>query len=124
MYCVFHHISGHLPRQIWFWKISTKTWASISPPPLVGPKAQVFPKINFDGTPNASGETNMLLVSATGVLLLLLLLQTIGVVWFIWKAKSSRRKAIKKDINPLYGVEYETEDRRTSADQNYDYMGS
>ena len=21
-------------------------------PPLVGPKAQVFPKINFDGTPN------------------------------------------------------------------------
>ena len=25
MYCVFHHISGHLPRQIWFWKILTKT---------------------------------------------------------------------------------------------------
>ena len=53
MYCVFHHISGHLPRQIWFWKILTKTWASVRlPPPLVGPKAQVFPKINFDGTPN------------------------------------------------------------------------
>jgi len=71
-----------------------------------------------------AGETNMLLVSATGVLLLLLLLQTIGVVWFIWKAKSSQRKVIKKDINPLYGFDYETEDRRTSADQNYDYMGS
>ena len=54
MYCVFHHISSHLPRQIWFWKISTKTWASVRPPPpLVGPKAQVFPKINFDGTPKS-----------------------------------------------------------------------
>ena len=28
MYCVIHHISGHLPRQIWFWKFSTKTWIS------------------------------------------------------------------------------------------------
>ena len=70
----------------------------------------------------------MLLASASGVLLLLLLLQTIGVVWFIWKVKSSQRKIIKKDINPLYGVEYEMEgggdrDVRTSAD-NYDYMGS
>ena len=53
MYCVFHHISSHLPRQIWFWKISTKTWASVRPPPLVGPKAQVFPKNYFDGTPQA-----------------------------------------------------------------------
>ena len=54
MYRVFHHISYHLPRQIWFWKILTKTWASVRPPPLVGPKAQVFPKINFDGTPKCS----------------------------------------------------------------------
>ena len=51
MYCVFHHISGHLPRQIWFWKFSTKTWASVRPP-LVGPNAQFFPKNNFDGPPN------------------------------------------------------------------------
>ena len=76
----------------------------------------------------SSGETSMLLVSASAVLLILLLLQTIGVVWFVWRAKSSRREAIKRDINPLYGVEYEMEggerDARTSAEQNYDYMGS
>ena len=52
MYCVFLHITGHLPRQIWFWKISTKTWDLVRPPPLVGPNAQVFPKINFEGSPN------------------------------------------------------------------------
>ena len=70
----------------------------------------------------------MLLVSASAVLLVLLLLQTIGVVWFVWRAKSSRREAIKRDINPLYGVEYEMEGgergARTSTEQNYDYMGS
>ena len=70
----------------------------------------------------------MLLVSASAVLLILLLLQTIGVVWFIWRAKSSRREVIKRDIDPRYGVEYEMEggerDARTSAEQNYDYMGS
>ena len=34
-----------LARQIWFWKFSTKTWASVSPPPpLVGPNAQLYPK--------------------------------------------------------------------------------
>ena len=26
MYCVFHHISGHLSRQILFWKMLMKTW--------------------------------------------------------------------------------------------------
>ena len=45
MYCVFHHISGHLPRQIWFWKISTKTWASVRPPPpLLGRMPNFFQK--------------------------------------------------------------------------------
>ena len=45
MYCVFHHISSHLPRQIWFWKISTKTWASVRPPPpLLGQKPKFFRK--------------------------------------------------------------------------------
>ena len=45
MYCVFHHISGHLPRQIWFWKISTKTWASVRPsPPLLGQMPNFFRK--------------------------------------------------------------------------------
>ena len=42
MYCVFHHISGHLPRQICFWKISTKTWASV--PPLLGQMPNFFRK--------------------------------------------------------------------------------
>ena len=46
MYCVFHHISSHLPRQIWFWKISTKTWASVRPPPpLLGQKPKFFRKL-------------------------------------------------------------------------------
>ena len=45
MYCVFHHIFGHLPRQIWFWKISTKTWASVRPPrPLLGQMPNFFRK--------------------------------------------------------------------------------
>ena len=43
MYCVFHHISGHLPRQIWFWKILT--WASVRPPrPLLGQMPNFFRK--------------------------------------------------------------------------------
>ena len=45
MYCVFHHISGHLPRQIWFWKFSTKTWASVRPPPLLGQMPNFFRKM-------------------------------------------------------------------------------
>ena len=45
MYCVFHPISGHLPRQIWFWKISIKTWASVWPPcPLLGQMPNFFRK--------------------------------------------------------------------------------
>ena len=44
MYCLFHHISGHFPRQIWFWKISKKTWASVRPPPLLGRFPNFFQK--------------------------------------------------------------------------------
>ena len=44
MHCVFHPISGNLTRQIWFWKISTKTWASVRPPPLLGQKPKFFRK--------------------------------------------------------------------------------
>ena len=48
MYCVSHHISGHLPRQIWFWKISIKTWVSVRPPPpLLGKMPDFFRKWNF-----------------------------------------------------------------------------
>ena len=68
------------------------------------------------------------LFSGIGVLSLLLILQTVGVAVFICKVKSSARKAIKKDVNPLYGVDYEGEaddqnPRPTSAEQSYDYMG-
>ena len=45
MYCVFHHISGHLPRQIFFGKILTKTWASVRlPRPLLGQMPNFFRK--------------------------------------------------------------------------------
>ena len=68
------------------------------------------------------------LFSGIGVLSLLLVLLIVGVAVFIYKVKSSARKAIKKDVNPLYGVDYEGEaddqnPRPTSAEQSYDYMG-
>ena len=65
------------------------------------------------------------LFSGIGVLSLLLILLIVGVAVFIYKVKSSARKAIKKDVNPLYG-EGEADDqnpRPTSAEQSYDYMG-
>ena len=70
----------------------------------------------------------MLLVTLSSVLFVLLLLQTIGVVWFVCKVQNSRKNIIKKDVNPLYGVDDEMEvadgSQRRSADQNYDNMGS
>ena len=74
-------------------------------------------------------ETLLLgLLSGIGVLSLLLILQTVGVAVYIYKVKSSARKVIKKDVNPLYGVNYEGEadnknPRPTSLEQSYDYMG-
>ena len=72
------------------------------------------------------------LASSTGVLLLLLIAQTVGVICFIWKAKASARKAIKTDVNPIYGIEDEGDvnpikdkeemAKRNSDDQQYDYM--
>ena len=46
----------------------------------------------------------------------------------IHKVKSSARKALKQDVNPLYGVESEEEVKNTnhrsdSLGDNYDYMG-
>ena len=58
------------------------------------------------------------------MLSLLLILQTVGVAVFIYKVKSSARKAIKKDVNPLYGVDYEGEEEENSVEQSYDYMGN
>ena len=68
------------------------------------------------------------LFSGIGVLSLLLVLLIVGVAVFIYKVKTSARKAIKKDVNPLYGVDYEGEvddqnPRPMSAEQSYDYMG-
>ena len=75
------------------------------------------------------------LAALSGVLLLLL----IGVVYLIYKMWSTARNAIKKDVNPLYGIEYEDAEakgkneetkgkndnpRSKSVDQHYDYMGS
>ena len=44
IYCVFHHISVHLPRQCWFWKISKTNWVSVRPPhpPLLGQMPKFF----------------------------------------------------------------------------------
>ena len=65
------------------------------------------------------------LATLSGVLLLLL----IGVVYLIYKMWSTARNAIKRDFNPVYGIDYEGEEaeneepRPNSLDQPYDYMG-
>ena len=78
---------------------------------------------------NSSGEVRTLLIgclSLAGVVLLLVALQTIGLFNFMCKkrAKIGKRKIIKTDINPDYGVDYETDDgdidKTISTD--YDYM--
>ena len=69
MYCVFHHISDHLPKQILFWKFLTKTWASARPP-LVGPKAQVFPNVfSLPLNKNFKLQTSYVLLVGQGFLL-------------------------------------------------------
>ena len=65
--------------------------------------------------------------SLSGVLLLLLVLQTIGVVCFVRKNRS-RKNAVKKDVNPLYRADNkedaaEENNKRVSNIENYDYMG-
>ena len=65
------------------------------------------------------------LATLSGVLLLLLL----GAVYLIYKMWSTARNAIKRDFNPVYGIDYEGEEaeneepRPQSVDQQYDYMG-
>ena len=59
MYCVFHHISGHLPRQIKFWSILIKKLGlgETSPLPLIGTKSQLLPKKNSYRLPLLRGIT-------------------------------------------------------------------
>ena len=66
------------------------------------------------------------LAALSGVLLLLL----VGVIYLIYKMWSTARNAIKRDVNPLYGIDYEGDEaevedpRPDSVDQQqYDYMG-
>ena len=65
------------------------------------------------------------LATLSGVLLLLL----IGVVYLIYKMWSTARNAIKRDFNPVYGIDYEGEEAENeepwpnSLDNQYDYMG-
>ena len=92
--------------------------------------------ISFPGVEN---DTFLYVVIALAVLSGVLLLLLVGVVYLIYKMWSTARNAIKKDVNPLYGIEYEdVEDkgknaeakgkndnpRSKSVDQHYDYMGS
>ena len=78
----------------------------------------------------SSDENDMLLIgslSLSGVLLLLLVLQTIGVACFVRKNRS-RENVVKEDVNPLYGADNaedaaEENNRRVSNSENYDYMG-
>ena len=80
--------------------------------------------INFQ---NLTGETNTLLIGSltlSGVLLLLLIIQTIGVICCVRKTKS-QTNAAKEDENPMYGVDYEADadvsDKGTSKTENYYY---
>ena len=65
------------------------------------------------------------LATLSSVLLLLLSV----VIYLIYKMWSTARNAIKRDVNPLYGIDYEGEEAETadprphSVDHQYDYMG-
>ena len=77
-----------------------------------------------------SGENNTLLIGSltlSGVLLLLLISQTIGVICCVCKTKS-QTIAAKEDENPMYGVDYEADadasDKTASKTENYYYYES
>ena len=87
---------------------------------------RALPTLAFSGDENNTLFHVVIgLATLSGVLLLLL----IGVIYLIYKMWSTARNAIKKDFNPLYGIDYEeaeakNEDPRpSSVDQHYDYMG-
>ena len=79
---------------------------------------------------NLTGENSTLLIgslSLSGVLLLLLIIQTIGVICCVCKTKS-QTIAAKEDENPMYGVDYEPDadvsDKTASKTENYYYYES
>ena len=74
-----------------------------------------------------SGENNTLLIGSltlSGVLLLFLIIQTIGVICCVCKTKS-QTIAAKEDENPMYGGDYEADadvsDKTASKTENYYY---
>ena len=90
--------------------------------------------ISFPGVEN---DTFLYVVIALAVLSGVLLLLLVGVVYLIYKMWSTARNAIKKDVNPLYGNDYEDteadgknkEDKgkheeAKAKNEDYDYMGS
>ena len=70
-----------------------------------------------------SGENALIigLITSTSVLVILLVILILGLVYTYQKIKRSRKKAIKRDVNPLYGVE---EEREAGSTTDYDYMGN
>ena len=82
---------------------------------------------------NLPGESNTLLIGSltlSGVLLLLLISQTIGVICCVCKTKH-QRIAAKEDENPMYGVDYEADadvsdksHKTASNTENYYYYES
>jgi len=89
---------------------------------------------------SVENDTFLYVVIALAAFSAILLLLLIGVIILMYKMWSTAKNAIKKDINPLYGVEYEegvevkhpsaeakgrnVDPRSNSVDQPYDYMGS
>ena len=59
----------------------------------------------------------------------ILFLFSLVILYLIYKMWSTARNAIKRDVNPLYGIDYEGEEAKTedprphSVDHQYDYMG-
>ena len=70
------------------------------------------------------GDAVVGLAASTGLLFLVLICAFLYICK-IWSKKAEAKKVIKKDENPLYGVEYETdgERRQDSKMEDYDYMG-
>merc|ERR1712212_547858 len=64
---------------------------------------------------SVENDTFLYVVIALAVLSGVLLLLLVGVIFLIYKMWSTARNAIKKDVNPLYGINYEdaeTEDKK------------
>ena len=76
----------------------------------------------FSGHEECNDTLVIGLANLSGVLLLLL----IGVIYQVYKAWNTARNAIKRDVNLLYGIDYEAETEvpwPNSIDHQYDYMG-